>query len=198
LIATLRGRVACREPGLVVEVGGVGFAVHVSARTAAMLPKVGDEVFLHTHLHVREELLSLYGFVAEEERALFLQLLAVNGVGPRMALTVLSSAPHDELARALEEGDIAWLVRLPGIGKKTAARLVVELQGKLAPRGAAVVRTADPLLEEAVLALVSLGLQPRAARDAVQRVQNRGLADEARVEDVVKAALQTGAREAGA
>jgi Holliday junction DNA helicase RuvA len=177
-------------------VGGVGFAVQVSARTAAQLPRPGSEAFLYTYLYVREDQLTLYGFGAEEERAIFLLLLGVNGIGPRVALTLLSSAPVDDLVRALQDGDEPWLVRLPGVGKKTAARLVVELQGKLPVRGAAsVARGGDPLLDEAILALVSLGLAPRSAKDAVERVRSRGLPSEARVEDVVKAALQTGSRD---
>lgn len=193
MISSLRGVLVEREPSVVVEVGGVGFAVQVSARTAARLPGRGETVALQTYLHVREDHLSLYGFSSEEERALFVQLLGVQGVGPRAALTLLSSAPHEDLVRALQDGDEAYLVKLPGVGKKTAARLVLELQGKLAARGAAAaVASDDPLVEEAVLALASLGLAPRAARDAVEKVRARGLAPAARVEDLVKAALQAG------
>jgi len=198
MIASVRGRVVAREPTLVIEVGGLGMAVHVSARTAAQVPALGDTVALFTYLHVREDALVLYGFVSEVERGLFLQLLGVNGVGPRVALTLLSSAPLEELLRAVHEGDEAYLVRLPGVGKKTAARLVVELQGKMPARGAAAVArdSHGALLEEAILALVSLGLTQRAAQDAVERVRAHGVADGARVEDVVKAALQSGSRTA--
>jgi Holliday junction DNA helicase RuvA len=193
MIAHLRGTVAAREPVLVLEVGGVGFAVHVSARTAATLPARGGAVTLATYLHVREDQLALYGFATETERALFVQLLAVNGIGPRAALTLLSSAPHEELLRALQDGDEDYLVKLPGVGRKTAARLVLELQGKLG-MPAASVASGDARLDEAVLALVSLGLTQRAARDAVDRVRDGGLTPAARVEDVVKAALQAGGR----
>jgi Holliday junction DNA helicase RuvA len=197
MIASLRGIVLSRDQGLVVEVGGLGLAVHVSARTAARLPSVGERVALHTYLHVREEQLALYGFAAEEERALFLQLLGVNGIGPRVALTLLSSAPHDELLRALRDGDEAFLVRLPGVGKKTAARLVLELQGKLPARTAEpAARLADPVAEEAVLALVSLGVPQRSARDAVEKAIARGMGASPRVEEIVKAALQSSARSA--
>ena len=193
MIAHLRGTIAAREPVLVVEVGGVGFAVHVSARTAATLPPAGAPCVLQTYLHVREDQLALYGFATESERALFVQLLVVNGIGPRAALTLLSSAPHEELLRALGDGDEDYLVRLPGVGRKTAARLVLELQGKVAAP-TTVTPTGDARLDEAVLALVSLGLTQRAARDAVDRVRGGGLAAAARVEDVVKAALQAGGR----
>jgi Holliday junction DNA helicase RuvA len=194
MIASLRGTVATREPVLVVDVGGVGFAVHVSARTAATLPAAGGTVVLHTHLHVREDILALYGFATAAERALFVQLLSVNGIGPRVALTLLSSAPHDHLLRALQDGDEDYLVKLPGVGRKTAARLVLELQGKVAAAAPASAPTGDARLDEAVLALVSLGLSQRTARDAVDRVRGGGLPPAARVEDVVKAALQAGAR----
>lgn len=193
MISSLRGVLLAREPVLVVDVGGVGFAVQVSARTAARLPARGETVALHTYLQVREDHLALYGFASEEERALFVQLLGVQGVGPRAALTLLSSAPHEELVRALQDGDEPYLVKLPGVGKKTAARLVLELQGKFGPRGTApAAQTDDPLVEEAVLALASLGLTPRAAREAVDKARARGLGPAARVEDLVKAALQAG------
>lgn len=197
MIASVRGRVVARDPALVVEVGGLGLAVHVSARTAAQLPALGAEVRLYTHLHVREDQLALYGFASPEERGLFLQLLGVNGIGPRVALTLLSSAPHEELLRALQEGDEAYLVKLPGVGKKTAARLVVELQGNLPLRAAAALAThGDPLAEEAILALVSLGLSQRTAKEAVDAVTGAGRLAGARVEDIVKAALRSGARSA--
>jgi holliday junction DNA helicase RuvA len=195
VIASVRGTLIARDPALVIEVGGLGLALHVSARTAAQLPTLGAPVTLHTYLHVREDQLALYGFAAAEERALFLLLLGVNGIGPRVALTLLSSAPHEELLRALQEGDEAYLVRLPGVGKKTAARLVVELQGKLPTRpAAALVPSAGPLAEEAMLALVSLGLTQRAAKEAVDAVTGPGETAPTRVEDIVKAALRSGSR----
>lgn len=194
MIASVRGKVAALDPSLVIEVGGLGLAVHVSANTAARLPGLGDEVLLHTYLHVREDHLALYGFASVEERALFVSLLGVNGIGPRVALTLLSSAPHEELGRALQAGDDAYLVKLPGVGKKTAARLIVELQGKLPVRGPAAAVSRAPQAEEAILALVSLGLAQRAAADAVDAVVRSG--ESARVEDIVKAALRSGSRTA--
>ena len=201
MIASIRGNVSAREPVLVIDVGGMGFAVNVSARTAARMPERGEAVSLLTYLHVREDQLALYGFSTARERALFLLLLSVSGIGPRLALQLLSSAPHEEFERAVREGNEAYLVKLPGLGKKTAARLVVELQSKLeaaAPsEGPAAARVdAEPQFEEAVLALASLGLTQRAARDAVERVDRKRLGDAPRVEDIVKAALQSGAKAA--
>lgn len=196
MIASVRGRLVSREPHVVVEVGSVGLQVHVSARTAAELPAPGDEADLFTYLHVREDQLALYGFSSAAERALFLLLLGVNGIGPRLALTVLSSAPLAELERAVRDGDEAYLVRLPGVGRKTAARLILELQGKMPPPAAAEAARIDhePVFAEAVLALASLGLTPRAARAAVEKIDRRHLGNTPRVEDVVKAALQAGAK----
>lgn len=198
MIASLRGTLAAREPGVIVEVGGVGLALNVSARTAARLPARGDEVTLVTYLHVREDQLTLYGFATARERALFLLLLSVSGIGPRLALQLMSSAPPEELERALADGNEAYLVRLPGLGRKTAARLVVELRGKLEERAASPEAAAqvdsEPQFDEAVLALASLGLTQRAARDAVERIDRARLGSTPRVEDIVKAALQRGAK----
>ena len=195
MILSVRGRLLAREPQVVVDVGAVGLGLHVSARTAALLPALGEELSLVTYLHVREDQLALYGFHSERERALFLLLLGVNGVGPRLALTLLSSAPLEELERALRDGDEAYLVRIPGVGRKTAARLVLELQGKLVavPPAAAQI-DGGAVFEEAMLALASLGLTPRSAREAVDKVDRRALGAAPRVEDIVKAALQSAHR----
>jgi Holliday junction DNA helicase RuvA len=192
MIASLRGRLLAKDPQVVVDIGALGLAVQVSARTAAQLPPVGGELSLVTYLHVREDHLALYGFANERERELFLLLLGVNGIGPRVALTVLSSAPLEELERSLRDGDEAYLVRLPGVGRKTAARLVLELQGKLQglPTEAAASIDGGASYEEATLALASLGLTPRAAREAVEKVDRGRLGKEPRVEEIVKAALQ--------
>lgn len=194
MISSVRGRLRSKEPLVVVDVGAVGFGVHVSARTAAALPALGEELSLHTYLHVREDQLALYGFQSERERALFLLLLGVNGIGPRVALTLLSSAPLEDLERALRDGDESFLVRLPGVGRKTAARMVIELQGKLAAVPPAAWVEGNELFEEATLALSSLGLSPRAAREAVEKVDRSALGKEPRVEDIVKAALQSARR----
>ena len=197
MIASLRGRVLSREPALVVEVGGLGLAVQVSARTAAQVPSPGEGVFLHTHLQVRADGgLVLYGFSSQAERSFFLALNSVDGVGPRLALTILSSSPHEETAQAIRDGDEAYLKRIPGVGSKTSARLVFELKDKLAeiPAAARLTPETSPLFEEAQLALVSLGLTQRAAREAVEKVDRRRLGGALRVEDIVKAALQSGGR----
>ena len=194
MIARLRGVLISQDPMPIVEVGGLGLAVQVSARTAAQLPGTGNEVTLVTYLHVREDHLSLYGFSSARERDMFLNLLSVSGIGPRVALTLLSSAPLEELERAIADGEDRYLTRLPGLGRKTAARLIIELQGKIIPKPEAARVECVPLFEEAVLALTSLGLLPRAARTAVEKVDLKNLGELPRVEDLVKAALKSGAR----
>jgi holliday junction DNA helicase RuvA len=132
VIASVRGRVAARRPeGVVVECGGVGYALAVSAETLRHVPAAGEEAFLHTHLVVRDELMQLYGFAAEEERSLFLMLVGVQAVGPKVALAVLSGGPPRELLRAIAAGDASRFQAVPGIGKRTAERIIVELREKV-------------------------------------------------------------------
>jgi holliday junction DNA helicase RuvA len=133
MIAVLAGEVAVRRPDhLVVLTGGVGYRAAISAETLRHVPPVGERVTLHTHLIVRDDALSLYGFHSEHERELFLLLLSVQAVGPKVALAVLSAAPPGELVGALAAGDAARFQAVPGIGKRTAERIIVELREKVA------------------------------------------------------------------
>ena len=130
MIARLRGKPAANTPeGLVLDVGGVGYLVHATPSAAR---EEGDEITVHTYLHVREDALQLYGFAEVAERELFVQLLSVNGVGPKVALAVVSGSPATELRRAIVLEDTARFQAIPGIGKKTAERIVLELKEKLA------------------------------------------------------------------
>jgi holliday junction DNA helicase RuvA len=157
VIALVRGEVAVRRADhVVVACGGVGYRLAVSAETLRRVPAVGGEVMLHAHLVVREDALSLFGFATEEERDLFLALLGVQSVGPKMALAVLSGGPPRELLRAVAMGDTARLQAVPGIGRRTAERIVVELREKVG-----VVPDEDPIT-------VSRGDDPRLlARDGL-------------------------------
>ena len=159
MIARLRGRpVANTRDGLVLEVGGVGYLV-AATPTAVRKADGADELSLHTYLHVREDALQLYGFVEAAERELFVQLLSVNGIGPKVALAIVSGSPVADLRRAIALGDAARFQAIPGIGKKTAERIVLELKEKLAdgvPEVAAVGDTAAPHVV-ARDALVELG-----------------------------------------
>jgi Holliday junction DNA helicase RuvA len=162
MIALLAGEVAVRRGDHVVVVcGGVGYRANVSSETLAKVPAVGNACSLHTHLIMRDDGMHLYGFAAEEERDLFLALIGVQGVGPKVALAVLSGGPSREIVGAVINGDTARLQAVPGIGKRTAERIVVELREKLAPVAAddepiTIRRTDDPRLE-AREALVGLG-----------------------------------------
>jgi Holliday junction DNA helicase RuvA len=165
MIRSVSGRVAAHEPeGPVVEVGGVGLLLRVSATTAAQIPPAGGSVSLLAHLVVREDALDLYGFATAAERSLFEAFLSVSGVGARLALAVCGVAPPDELRMALARGDSARLQAAPGVGKRTAERIVLELRdrlGALAPAGGAapgVAGEADLYLQ-ARDALVALGFR---------------------------------------
>ncbi len=157
---------------LVVDVHGVGFQVLVPLNSFYRLPEVGAPVRLLVHTHVREDTLQLFGFLDREERALFLLLLGVSGIGPRLALNILSGTPTQELETALAAGDVVRLVGIPGVGKKTAERLVVELRDKVkvvrGARGTEDGRRAVGFEAEAVSALVNLGYRPAEAERAVQ------------------------------
>jgi holliday junction DNA helicase RuvA len=167
MIALVEGRVAVRRADhVVVSCGGVGYRLAVSAETLRHVPRVGEEAALHTHLIVRDDALLLYGFATEEERDLFLLLIGVQSVGPKMALAVLSGGPPRELLAAVAAGDTARLQAVPGIGKRTAERIVVELREKVgaAPAGdpIMVARGDDPRLL-ARDGLVGLGFSPQEA-----------------------------------
>jgi Holliday junction DNA helicase RuvA len=181
VIASLRGLLAEKGPAhCVVEVSGVGYLVSVSSHTARALPATGEPVYLHAHQVVREDALQLYGFADPEERRLFELLITVSGVGPRVALAVLSGLAPPALARALREENITLLVGIPGVGRKTAERLVVELRDKLelaataqSPAPAGEGRGTSPRSEpfdDAVAALVRLGYSPSQAQEAVRKV----------------------------
>jgi Holliday junction DNA helicase RuvA len=144
MIALIAGEVAVRrEDHVVVSAGGVGYRLNVSAETLSHVPRIGEHATLHTHLIVRDDALALYGFATEEERDLFLLLLGVQGVGPKMALAVLSGGPPRELLAAVAAGDHARLQAVPGIGKRTAERIVVELKTKVTEPTIVITRTAN-------------------------------------------------------
>lgn len=133
MIAAVRGEVLSRRVDhVVVDTGGVGYRLAVSAETLRSVPRVGEEASLHAHLIVRDDSLALYGFATEEERDLFLSLISVSGVGPKMALAALSGGPVDELLRAIAGADAKRFQTVPGIGKRTAERIIVELKEKVA------------------------------------------------------------------
>ena len=136
MIASIRGSLLfIGVDHAVIETGGVGFMIYAPRNVLGALGEIGSEVRLYTHLHIREDVLALYGFASTDQRHLFETLLGVSGIGPKVALSLLSSAPADELRATIAGGDTARLARVPGIGKKTAERLVLELRGKLDIKG---------------------------------------------------------------
>ncbi|HEX7593797.1 MAG TPA: Holliday junction branch migration protein RuvA [Anaerolineae bacterium] len=187
MIATLHGKLQARtDDSLILNVGGVGFRVRVPSGTNASLGAVGSDVMLFTHLHVREDDLSLYGFSTEDELRLFETLLTVSGIGPKVAMGVLSSARADTLRAAIAQGNLDVLTALPGIGKKTAQRLVLELKSKIDVSGLSEIGELAPMDEDVMNALINLGYSAaeatRAARSVPSSVQT--------VEERVRIALQ--------
>jgi holliday junction DNA helicase RuvA len=170
MIAHLRGRLLAKHPNqAVVEAGGVGYDITISVPTFSELPGVGSEVALHIHTHVREDAIALFGFLRPREKQLFLRMIAVSGIGPKLAVTILSGMPADEMVAAIRGNDIARLTRIPGIGRKTAERMVLELRDKLEDFGAApaAAEAATPVEEDVLSALVNLGYQRAAAERAL-------------------------------
>ena len=174
MIAHLRGRLLSKEPNrVVIEAGGVGYEATISVPTFSDLPAVGSEVALHIHTHVREDALSLFGFLRSPEKQLFEKLISVSGIGPKLAITILSGMSAELLVTSIRGNDIPMLTKTPGIGKKTAERMVVELRDKLEGFAAAPApKPASPVEEDVLSALVNLGYQRPMAEKAVARAAN--------------------------
>lgn len=183
MIGSVRGRLLhAGDEQVVVEAGGVGYQLSVPTSTRAALPPVGQEVFLWVHTFVREQVISLYGFADREELELFVELLGVSGIGPRLALTVLSTFSPREFRRVIAAGDGTALTRIPGVGKKTAQRLLFELKGKVAPPppdGAGGAGPGEPggPWADALAALVSLGYSADEAAAALEAAAPAAKAD---------------------
>jgi holliday junction DNA helicase RuvA len=171
MIAHLRGRILEKHPShVILEAAGVGYEVTISVPSFSGLPAEGAEVSLYIHTHVREDTLALYGFLRREEKQLFERLIGVSGIGPKLAITVLSGIAADALVTALRGNDLASLTRIPGVGKKTAERMVLELRDKLDGLAAAPAPPPATRMEEDVVsALVNLGYQRVSAEQAVKR-----------------------------
>jgi len=177
MIAHLRGTLLSKRPGqAIVETNGVGYDVAISVPTFSELPTAGNTVALHIYTHVREDALQLYGFMQLTEKQLFEKLITVSGIGPKLAMTILSGMPAEEMAGAIRGNDVARLTRIPGIGKKTAERMVLELRDKLPAVGAAevAVAAATPVEEDVLSALANLGYQRAAAENALRAAKRNG------------------------
>lgn len=198
MIGRLRGTLIDKQaPTLLLDVHGVGYEVEAPMSTFYQLPLTGTEVILHTHLAVREDAHTLFGFATEGERRLFRSLIKVSGVGAKMALTILSGISVDEFTRCVHEGDTATLTRMPGVGKKTAERLVVEMRDRL-ERDTQAIRlagesatglvseVANSPVNDAVSALIALGYKPQEASRLVRGIDAEGLSSE----EIIRRALQ--------
>jgi Holliday junction DNA helicase RuvA len=197
MIERIQGTILEKTPThCVVQVGPVGLEVMVSLNTSQKMGGKGEAVELLTHLHVREDVLQLYGFSDQQEREMFRLLIGVSGVGPRLALTILSGLTVPELVQSIAAGDFKSLTRIPGVGKKTAQRVILELKEKVQvetteemPEAVQLTSGQHQVFEEAMLALVTLGYKPAEARKAVQGVFQH-TDKELPVEEIVKLALK--------
>jgi Holliday junction DNA helicase RuvA len=175
MIAHLRGKLISKHPNqAIVEAGGVGYDVVISVPTFSELPGLNSEVSFFIHTHVREDALSLFGFLRAQEKQLFEKLLSVSGIGPKLAITILSGMPADTMVAAIKGNNVALLTRIPGIGKKTAERMVLELRDKLDAFSVSpeTVAAASPVEEDVISALVNLGYQRPVAEKALARLGN--------------------------
>jgi Holliday junction DNA helicase RuvA len=171
MIAHLRGKLLAKHPNqAIVEAGGVGYDVTITVPTFSDLPALGSEASLHIHTHVREDQIALYGFLLASERVLFEKLISVSGIGPKLAITILSGMAADEMVGAIRGNDVARLTRIPGIGKKTAERMVLELRDKM-PQPVAgdtlPVQVLTSVEEDVLSALMNLGYQRVTAEKAL-------------------------------
>ena len=193
MIAHLSGTLLQTSPTCIVTVGGVGFEVHVPEKDRMLLSSASGEVSFHTYLYVREDRLTLFGFLRREDRELFMRLIDVSGVGPRIALSVLSEHATERIVRAIVEGDHGLLCKVPGLGRKTAERLTVDLKDKLKDlEGEAVAETASEpttIRNEAILALTTLGMQRGTAERAVNKI-DWSVEESGDLETVIKRALK--------
>ena len=196
MIALVRGTLAYKSiDHVIIDVGGVGYRLFIPLSTFYSLPEAG-EISLFTHTHVREDSLLLYGFLSLEEKDLFVILIGISGIGPKLAVNILSHIPAGDLKRAIATGDIKRLSGLPGIGKKTAERLVLELKDKVGPAGGpaktlgsspAAGTAAGDLIGDVISALVNLGYKENQARKVLENME---LAPDLSMEEALKGALK--------
>lgn len=198
MIGRIRGLLLEKQPPeLLLDVNGVAYEIQAPMSTFYHLPQVGDEVVLHTHFVVREDAQLLYGFHDQSERLLFRTLIKVNGVGPKLALTILSGIEADDFVRCVHSGDTAALVRLPGVGKKTAERLIIEMKDRLkdwqleigqpgSGKGA-INSVGDAIVLDAESAMIALGYKPQEASKAIKAVYNETINNS---QELIRAALK--------
>ena len=190
MIAKINGTLERKVPGeVIINVGGVGYQVFIPLSVFYRLPEVGGAVSLYIHTHLREDALQLFGFLEHEEKQVFLSLNSVTGIGPKLAINILSGIPAEELARALKEGDQPRLVSIPGVGKKLAERMIVELRDKFLTMPAEEMGRSDGSqpMRDAISALVNLGYRQGDAEKCVRDITRNG---EKTLAEVLKEALR--------
>ncbi|MBI4876693.1 MAG: Holliday junction branch migration protein RuvA [Acidobacteria bacterium] len=187
MIASLRGTLIEKHPNqAIVDVGGVGYDLTIPISTFSALPETGQPVELRVHTHVREDAIALFGFASADEKALFEKLITVGGIGPKLAVTILSGLATPELVAAIRGGQVDLLVRIPGVGKKTAERLVLELREKLEgmagaappPAGQPAATVLSAIDQDVLSALMNLGCNRPAAEAAIRKARAGGASDE--------------------
>jgi Holliday junction DNA helicase RuvA len=202
MISALRGKLVSKAPmEVVIDVGGVGYSVNIPLSTFEVLGSINSEILVHTHLHVREDAVQLYGFATEEERNMFRLLISVNGIGPRVAQGILSGIDVADLKAYLAGGNAAALTRVPGVGRRLAERMVMELRDrilKVEPGAAAAAESLDPssrARSEALLALTSLGYNRLIAEKALRTALQEQGDTVPSIEGLIKAALRHASRQ---
>jgi Holliday junction DNA helicase RuvA len=201
MIASLTGRLAFKAPTyLILDVHGVGYEVYIPLSTYYGLPNLSESISLSVHTHVREDAIQLFGFLTSQEKDAFVLLTSVSGVGPKLALSVLSALPVSNLVSAIQSGDVEKLTMVPGIGNKSASRLVLELKDKigklypdLAPVSDSPRQGQDAIFDDALSALVNLGYRPQDAKEALKQVKKSN-AEAIVLKDMIRESLKELAR----
>lgn len=185
MIASLNGKLLSKKPdNLIVDVGGVGYSVQVPLTLLSSLPDENKNIFLFIYTHVREDAIQLYGFQTDDEKKIFITLIGISGIGPKLALNILSTIPPDNFYSAINSEDVDVLCRVPGLGKKTAHRLILELKEKLP---SIIKEKKDVIYDDTLSALVNLGYKKNIAQDALQKAYNSGNRD---IESLLKESLK--------
>jgi Holliday junction DNA helicase RuvA len=201
MIASLTGRLAFKAPTyLILDVHGVGYEVFIPLSTYYGLPNLSESILMSVHTHVREDAIQLFGFLTSQEKDAFVLLTSVSGVGPKLALSVLSALPVSNLVSAIQSGDVEKLTTVPGIGNKSASRLVLELKDKvgklhpgLAPTSDSPRQGQDAIFDDALSALVNLGYRPQDAKEALKQVKKSN-AESIVLKDMIRESLKELAR----
>lgn len=197
MIGRIRGVILEKQPPyLLIEAGGIGYELEAPMTTFYKLPETGEDVMLYTHLVVREDAHLLFGFASERERKLFRSLLKVNGIGARLALAILSGMDAEDFARIVHDGDANQLTHLPGVGRKTAERLIMEMRDRLkdwqpsAPTDSGSTSAEDDVSADAISALIALGYKPQEASKHVYAVAAPGMSSEELIREALKASVK--------